>query len=187
MLLSVRATNWMSFYWFFICWSMPMMTYSKVSFLSNSYRDCELMSVTNAKISNICSLISMEISLDMSTLSKALIFCVMAGARVSSLSSINPRNNSTDPSTSSNLSSKIAILISFKIWLQSQPTLTNPLVVSTIFLEHSLSKPVLNMLTSNWNTEVPNMYFRFIGYMAKFLKMRVMVLMSYSYWSFLGG
>lgn len=164
-----------------------MIMYSRVSFFSSSSRDCELMSVTNAKISNICSLISMEISLDMSTLSKALIFCVMAGARVSSLSSINPLNSSTDPSTSSNLSSKIALLISLKIWLQSQPTLTSPLVVSTMFLEHSLSKPVLNMLTSNWNTDVPSIYLRLIGYMAKFLKMRVMVLRSYSSWSLLGG
>ena len=61
-----------------------MMMYSSVSFLRSSYRDCELMSVTNAKISKICSLISMEMSLDMSTRSKALMLCVMAGASVSS-------------------------------------------------------------------------------------------------------
>jgi len=85
MLLSVSATNWINFYWVFMCCRMPMMTYSKVSFLSSSYLDCELMSVTKARISKICSFTSIPTYPHISTRSKARMFCVTAGANVSSL------------------------------------------------------------------------------------------------------
>jgi hypothetical protein len=51
-----------------------MMIYSRVSFLRSSSLDEELISVTKANISKICSLISIEISLDMRTRSKDLMF-----------------------------------------------------------------------------------------------------------------
>lgn len=72
----------------------------------------------------------------------------------------------------------MAALISLSICAQSQPTFTSPFIISTIFLEHSLSKPVLNMLTSSWKTEVPSMNFKLTGFIVKFRKMRVTVLRS---------
>ena len=159
----------------------------KVSFFSNYYRDWELMSVTKARISNICYFTYMLTFEHIRTLSRALILWVTAGATFSSLSSISPRNNSIDPSTSSYLSSKMELLISLRIWLQSHPTFTSPFMISTMFFEHSVSKPLLNMLTKSEKIGLPRMNLRFIGFMVKFLKISVTVLMSSNYCYFLGG
>lgn len=81
-LLRVSATNCINFSWFFICWRMPMIIWSSVSFFSNSSLDCELISVTKANISNTCSFTSTGISVFIRTRSNALMFWVTAGARV---------------------------------------------------------------------------------------------------------
>ncbi len=150
-------------------------------FLTNYSLDQELISVTKENISNVCSFIYIGISVDIIILIKTFMFYVTAIIKLQSLSSTKPRSSQIPFYTSYTLSSRIALLRSKTIRWQSHPTLTSPVMMSTMFLEHSESNPVLKILTSSWNMEVPRIYFRFIGFMVKFLIIKVTVLRSSVY------
>lgn len=61
-LLRVNAANWLNFYWFLMCWSIPIKIPSSLIFLENSILASGLTSDIDANISIICYFTSVETS-----------------------------------------------------------------------------------------------------------------------------